>query len=220
MLLPLIYTEKLPSFGFSQLRIVAPRALTPKPPKFVTASRQTVRLRPVFNAGSLVAPNVNRLRAVQLLHDEIDAPSGSEVPTGLLPYDGAVRNGMPDVSKMAYSAKAQEPPASVQPPKQPDPPTRRLLQVGGDVQAARIVRKVIPAYPALARQARVQGTVKLESVIAVDGAIQQLRVVSGHPLLVGAAVEAVRQWVYRPTMLNGSPVEVSAPIEVHFRLAQ
>ena len=83
-----------------------------------------------------------------------------------------------------------------------------------------IVRRVIPLYPVLAKQARVSGTVKLLGVISKDGTIQQLQVISGHALLVTAAVEAVRQWVYRPTMLSGEPVEVQAPIEVHFTLNQ
>jgi protein TonB len=83
-----------------------------------------------------------------------------------------------------------------------------------------IMRRVLPVYPALAKTARVQGTVHLVGVIAINGTIQQLQVLSGHPLLVNAAVEAVRQWIYKPTTLNGDPVEVIAPIDVHFTLSQ
>ena len=75
-----------------------------------------------------------------------------------------------------------------------------------------------PSYPPLARQARVSGTVQLEGVIGTDGRLKELRVVSGHPLLARAALEAVSQWVYKPTLLNGRPVEVIAPITVTFRL--
>ena len=82
------------------------------------------------------------------------------------------------------------------------------------------MKKVIPAYPPLARQARVSGTVQLIGVIAKDGTIQQLQVVGGHPLLVKAALDAVRQWIYRPTLLNGQAVEVIAPIDVIFTLGQ
>lgn len=112
------------------------------------------------------------------------------------------------------------PPIDKAPPRpapaaQPDAaPTR----VGGDVLAARLIKKVIPPYPALARQARVSGTVHLEGVVAKDGTIRNLQVLSGPPLLIKAAVEAVSQWIYRPTMLNGSPVEVIAPIDVVFSL--
>ena len=75
-----------------------------------------------------------------------------------------------------------------------------------------------PVYPPLARAARISGAVELTGVIATDGRIRELRVVSGHPLLAKAALEAVRQWVYEPTVLNGEPVEVIAPITVHFQL--
>jgi protein TonB len=80
------------------------------------------------------------------------------------------------------------------------------------------VNKTNPAYPPLARQARIQGTVKLEGVIGKDGTVQELKVVSGHPLLIQAALDAVRNWRYRPTMLNGQPVEVITTIDVNFTL--
>ena len=94
------------------------------------------------------------------------------------------------------------------------------IRVVSDVQAAKLIKKVIPIYPPLARQARVSGTVRLLGVIAKDGTIQQLQVVSGHPLLVPSALDAVRQWIYRPTLLNGQAVEVIAPIDVNFTLGQ
>jgi protein TonB len=90
--------------------------------------------------------------------------------------------------------------------------------VGGDVQMAMLVRKVIPVYPPIARAARISGVVRLIGTIGKDGAIQNLEIVSGHPMLARAALEAVRQWVYKPTLLNGIPVEVVAPIEVNFTL--
>jgi periplasmic protein TonB len=71
----------------------------------------------------------------------------------------------------------------------------------------------------LARNMRVSGTVKLHAIVARDGTVRELKVISGHPLLVQAAVEAVRQWLYQPTLLNGEPVEVNAPVDVHFTLA-
>lgn len=100
--------------------------------------------------------------------------------------------------------------------KPPDKP----VQVGGDVQAAKLIRKIVPDYPALAKQARIQGTVRLTGVIAKDGSIEQLQVISGNPLLIPAAVAAVKQWLYRPTFLNGLAVEVIAPIDVIFTLSR
>ena len=82
-----------------------------------------------------------------------------------------------------------------------------------------MLHRVIPNYPPLAKSARIQGLVRLEGIIARDGTIQQLRVVGGHPLLVQSALDAVRQWRYKPTYLNDEPVEVIAPIDVNFILS-
>lgn len=117
-------------------------------------------------------------------------------------------------------------PAIIAAPPQPRPiaPVAKVPEkprlVGGDVQAAKLIRKIIPQYPPLAKQARISGTVQLTGVIAKDGSIEQLQVVSGNPLLVPAALAAVKQWLYRPTFLNGQPVEVIAPIDVIFTLSQ
>jgi TonB family protein len=94
------------------------------------------------------------------------------------------------------------------------------IRVGGNVQAARIVNKVQPVYPAAARRARIQGVVRLHVIIGKDGSITQLEVVSGHPLLQQAALDAVRQWIYQPTLLQGRPVEVDTTIDVIFQLNQ
>ena len=82
-----------------------------------------------------------------------------------------------------------------------------------------LVRKVLPTYPPLARSARIQGQVVLQAVISKQGAIENLKVLGGHPMLVPAAIEAVRQWRYRPYVLNDEPVEVETQITVNFSLA-
>jgi periplasmic protein TonB len=104
-------------------------------------------------------------------------------------------------------------------PKTPAIP-EPLRRIGGDVLEARIINRVLPEYPPLARQMRVSGAVQLVGVISRDGQVKSLEVISGHPLLVKAALAAVQQWRYRPTMLNGEPVEVIAPITVNFLLAR
>jgi len=81
-----------------------------------------------------------------------------------------------------------------------------------------LIRKVQPAYPALARSARVQGIVVLQAMISKQGTIENLRILTGHPMLAPAAIEAVRQWRYRPYILNGEPVEVETQITVNFAL--
>ena len=88
------------------------------------------------------------------------------------------------------------------------------------MQQARLIKQPRPVYPPEAKQARIQGTVKMSAVIGKDGTVQQLEVISGHPLLVPAALESVRQWVYEQTLLNGSPVEVITQIDVNFTLSQ
>jgi len=113
---------------------------------------------------------------------------------------------------------AAPPPPPVKEKEKPVTPQR--IRVGGNVQAANLIRKVTPSYPPLAKQARVQGTVKFTAVIGKDGTIQNLQLMGGHPLLVPAATEAVKQWLYKPTLLNGEPVEVITQIDVNFTLSQ
>jgi len=106
------------------------------------------------------------------------------------------------------------------PPPPPPPPPPQRLRVGGNVAQASLVSQVKPVYPPLAKQARIQGVVLLEAVISKDGAIDNLRVISGHPLLTQAAIDAVKQWRYKPTLLNGEPVEVVTTITVNFAFSQ
>jgi len=79
---------------------------------------------------------------------------------------------------------------------------------------------LIPEYPPLAKSARISGVVHLIGIIGRDGTIRNLQLVSGHPLLARAALEAVQQWIYQPTLLSGEPVEVIAPIDVYFTLGR
>ena len=94
------------------------------------------------------------------------------------------------------------------------------IRVGGNVQQVKLISQPKPMYPPEAKQARIQGVVKLEAIIAKDGTVANLNVISGHPLLVPAALMAVRQWVYQPTLLNGEPIEVVSEIDVNFTLSQ
>jgi TonB family protein len=94
------------------------------------------------------------------------------------------------------------------------------IKVGGEVQGAMIVSKTPPIYPELAKQARVSGVVHLSAIIGPTGEVQELHALGGPALLIQAAMDAVKQWVYRPTLLNGSPVSVETTIDVNFTLAQ
>jgi TonB family protein len=98
------------------------------------------------------------------------------------------------------------------------PPKR--IRVGGNAQAANIIQKLTPVYPAEAKANRVQGTVRFTVIIGKDGTVQSLTLVSGDPVLAQAAKDAVQKWVYKPTLLNGDPVEVMTQVDVHFTLSQ
>jgi len=106
------------------------------------------------------------------------------------------------------------------PPPPPKPQTPKRIRVGGQVELAKVVFGPHPEYPPLAKMARIQGTVRLDAVISRDGTIQNLKIISGHPLLVKAALEAVERWRYQPTLLNGDAVEVATEIDVNFTLAE
>jgi protein TonB len=96
----------------------------------------------------------------------------------------------------------------------------RRIRVGANVQQANLIYSPKPAYPPLAKQAHIQGVVRLNAVVSKEGTVENLDAASGHPLLVPAALEAVRQWVYRPTLLNGEPVEVVTVVDVNFTLLE
>jgi protein TonB len=112
-----------------------------------------------------------------------------------------------------------EPPPQPKPALNPKPAaTAAPMQVSEGVQAARLIFAPRPQYPALARTARVQGTVRIRALVARNGVIENLQVLSGPPLLVTAAMQAVQQWRYQPTLLSGEPVEVITEIAVNFTL--
>jgi len=100
----------------------------------------------------------------------------------------------------------------------PPLPMPGSLRVSGNVQAKRIISRVPPVYPMKAREERISGTVCLRVLIAKDGTVEQVEVVSGHPLLQQAAVDAVRQWRYQSTFLNGNPVEIDTTVDLIFSL--
>ncbi len=138
-------------------------------------------------------------------------PGGSPdgVQGGLLDsITGAVARLFPQV----------HPPEPAKAPANAAPAPPKLVPVGGRVKMARGLFQPSPEYPILAKSAHISGAVQLEGIIAIDGRIRALRVISGHPLLVKAATDAVSRWMYEPTTLNGEPVEVLAPITVTFRL--
>jgi TonB family protein len=134
------------------------------------------------------------------------------------------------VMALAAAGVAQEPGAPQGTPQEsrqgpqggPTPDTEKptRIRIGGDVMQPKEISTTPPIYPPLARQARIQGTVVLHAIIRKDGTVQEVSVISGHPLLARAAEDAVLQWKYEPTLLNGEPVEVETTVTVHFVMDQ
>jgi protein TonB len=224
VIIPLAFPEALPRTRLLET-LLLPLAAPPPPPPPGAGIRNTPRTPArtfQFRGEHLWAPERIPARVAMI---EEPPMSAAEAPaTGGVPGGSAngIEGGIPG-ALTAHVARPQPLPHS--PPPAPSAPASRpeareviRIRQGGLVQAALLIHQVMPAYPALAVQARISGTVQLEGVIATDGRITELRLLGGHPLLVHAAMEAVKQWRYRPTMLNGEPVEVLAPITVHFRL--
>src|SRR6266851_3447285 len=206
ILIPLIYTEALPKTMMATMLTAPPPPPPPPPPPAVA---QVVHVKPqahLMDAGKLMAPKVIP-KDVKIIKEDVE-PDMSAGMTGGVP--GGVAGG--SMGGVIGGMGGAPPPPK---PKQTGP-----LRVGGNVQAARIVNRVQPVYPPLARQTRISGTVRLHAIIGKDGAIQQLEVMSGHPLLQQAALDAVRQWRYQPTLLNGDAVDVDTTIDVIFSLNQ
>ena len=198
ILIPLIYTEALPK-GFMNTFLVAPAPPPPPPPP--AAPVHVVRPR-IVTPQRMVAPTVIP-KTVQVIKDEAPDVGGVGV-------EGGVGGGVPGGVLGGIIGNSAPPP----PPK----PTQTRIRVGGNVQGAKLLHQVQPIYPQIAKTAHVSGTVLLHAIIAKDGTIQELQYVSGPPLLMRAAMDAVHEWRYQPTMLNGEPVEVDTTIQVVFTL--
>jgi protein TonB len=144
-------------------------------------------------------------------------------PVGFIPSAGNPSGNSLLANLLDPNSALGDPTATLAPPSPPLPPPVPSVKAspyrqGGKVQAANLIHQVNPVYPPIARQTRVQGVVVMEAVISKDGSVESLRVVRGHPLLLQAAIDAVKQWKYRPTMLNGEPVDVVTTITVTFTL--
>jgi protein TonB len=144
------------------------------------------------------------------LHPEVEVAPSDEVDLG---FDRGVGDGVPDVPG-GSDIGIEPPPPPPPPPLAPKPPVR----VGVGVERPRKIVDVAPVYPPLAVVAKIQGDVILEAVLAEDGTVRDVRVLRSTPLLDQAAVEAVRQWRFTPTKLNGVPVPLILSVTVTFRL--
>jgi protein TonB len=209
VLIPLAYNDHVPVFHWKSITMRPAPAPLPVEPATRSAAGTTLLSaapRPVFHLDPRASPN-SAQTPVAFSSDAppsiaADGPGNSVGPVGTFPI----------------AQPALPPPP--RPPPHAAPVSSVPIKVGGSVQMAKLIRQVIPEYPPLARAARISGVVHLIGTIARDGTIRNLQLIGGHPMLARAALDAVAQWVYQPTLLNGEPVEVIAPIEVSFTLGR
>jgi len=214
VLTPLVYTT-----GALQTRLPATLVgLFPVPPP---AGGRVDKPSPHVKAppsellhGQLLAPSQ--------IPDKVDSIVDESPPDGPIIVAGpfGVPGGIPGGSGLGglFDVIGSRP---IEPrPVVPSPRTGEKIKVGGDVQHAKIISQPKPVYPEWAKRVHLSGTVRLAAIISEAGAIEELRVLQGHPLLAQAAVDAVQQWRYRPTFLNGVPVKVETTIDVIFTLSQ
>ena len=215
ILVPMIWPQIMPR---AQLLATFLPPVPPGPPPKgdLVKQRTAARVVPRTEFHGFFAPAHIPMR-VELIDDAPVASYVTGVPNGdargLQPgIEGAFFRDLP------VNAVRIEPPAVpvVAPASPPEEPKR--FRQGGQVQLGRLIRKVEPAYPAIAKTARVSGTVQLEAVVGTDGRLREVKVISGSPLLARAAAEAVLQWVYEPSHLNGELIEIIANIAVTFKL--
>jgi protein TonB len=209
ILIPLIYTEALPKQMLTTF-LVAPPPPPPPPPPPAPIQKVVRPMAKLMQSGKLQAPTAIP-KQVTMIKEEEPPPESAVGVVGGVP--GGVPGGQ--ASGVLGGIIGGVVGSNLPPPPKP---TQTRVRLGGNVQAAKLVNMVRPVYPPLARQARISGTVRLHAIIAKDGTVVQLEVISGHPLLVQAALDAVRQWRYQPTLLNGEPVEVDTTVDVIFTL--
>ncbi len=216
--LPLIYYQAIPESDVLTYLFAAPPPEPAPPPAPPPTASPPARL-PEQQVTQVVLQDF-------VTPDEI--PDGLEPPDDVLVVDSLAgldlgsTGGIPGGAVGVPGGDVVGPVGGFVPQAAPPPPPPRNekqpVVVGGQIQASKLIQKVLPAYPDLARRARVEGTVVLHAVIDEEGSVTDLEVISGRRLLREAAIDAVRQWKYSPTLLNGEPVPVVTQIHVIFKL--
>ncbi|MBZ5537787.1 MAG: energy transducer TonB [Acidobacteriia bacterium] len=214
ILVPLIYTEALPLRQIRNYFLTALPSSPPPPPvhavRIIGVERRVSEIHP----NQLLVPAEIPPTVARIIDEGPPDSDPVALPDGVI--GGLKSSSSAELPRwLPHLRQAAIPP----PPKQKtqlSKPLRMPVSIG--VQQAKLIYAPTPVYPPLARSNHIQGAVVLEAIISRDGMVQDLKVESGHPLLVPAAVDAVSQWRYRPTLLNGQPVEVITTITVNFKL--
>jgi protein TonB len=203
VLLPLIFTEALPK-GQLTTWLVAPPPPPPPPPPAAPKIEHVQRVSEIVD-GALRAPTKIPKQVKMIQEDEAPPPS-----TGVV---GGVVGGVPGGSTGGVIGGII---GSTTPP--PKVATPQKIRVSSGVVEGLKLNAPTPTYPQMARIAHIQGDVILQATISKTGTVENLRAISGHPILIQAALDAVRQWKYKPYVLNGEPVEVETTIKVQFHM--
>ena len=208
LLLPLVYTQGLPQLKLLSQSLITTPTPPPGPPAEMVNSSSTRAVLSNFRNGILMRPDrIPRGIANVDDHGVVPLSATNWVPGGA-PQDGIPNGVLNSILSGSHP---------IMPPK-PTPVARSTFRSSTMMQGY-LIHRVEPGYPPLARAPRIQGQVRLQAIISKQGAIENLQVLTGHPMLVTAAVAAVRQWRYRPYVLNGEPVEVEIEITVNFVLS-
>src|SRR5882672_10276976 len=202
VLLPLIFTEALPK-GQLTTWLVAPPPPPPPPPPAAPQIQHVQKVSEIIN-GELRQPS--KIPKIVKAIKEEEAPASSGVVGGVV---GGVPGGSAGGVIGGIIGSAAPPPKVATPQK---------LRVSSGVAEGLKIHDVTPTYPQMARIAHIQGDVLLQATISKSGVIENLRAVQGHPILIQAAMDAVKQWKYKPYILNGEPVEVETTIKVQFHM--
>ena len=214
ILLPLYFTDAINIKQLQNTFLVAPPPPAPPPPPPAAVHVAPQVPKSFFQQGKLIAPRVIPKQIAQVKEEARPPAADSGVAGGVL---GGVPGGQLGGVLGGILGGAGKAPA----PPPPKPVAHKgPYRVGGRVQVPKLIEQVQPVYPPLAKQARIQGEVVIDSVIDTQGHVTQMKVVSGSPLLVGAAEQALAQWRYQPTLLNGQPVAVDMLVTLHFQLGQ
>ena len=213
LLIQLLRPELLPRTLLQTMLAVPPMPPPPPAPANHAPTQPRIAQRQ-FNGATLLQP--------ARIPDAVAIVNDADLPVSTPGVPGGIQSGVPGGTGVATDSFFSSLSATTAPPPpvaKSEPaavPTR--LRLGGNILQGKLIYGPKPAYPILAVRARLEGTVQFTAIIGRDGAVQSLTLVSGHPLFVQAALEAVRRWRYSPTYLNGEPVEVISPILVTFAL--
>lgn len=214
LIMPLVFTEQLPSAQLLTFLVAPPPPPPPPPPAAAQVQRIVHQIETdVLNNGQLRTPTKIPHKIEMIKEDE--APPPMAATGGVV---GGVPGGIPGGSVGGVIGGIISSTSNLAAVPKLVLATPQRIRISQGVTKGLLIHRVEPTYPPLAKAARVQGEVVLSAVISTTGEIQNLQLVSGHPMLVPEAIAAVKQWRYKPYLLNGQPVEVETTITVIFSL--